>query len=72
MSEHSTTDDAVPFEEAAKILGVTPEKIAQYVNAGVLAAKALPGNPHDIGLTEKRVIPRQALDQFAAKLAQKE
>ncbi|HET6385617.1 MAG TPA: hypothetical protein VFJ58_19675 [Armatimonadota bacterium] len=60
-------EDCVSAAEAAKILGVSPESITQFMNAGVLPAKAMEGNPHDIGLTQMRQIARPDLEAFAAK-----
>lgn len=61
-------EDAITIEEAAKILGVTPDRVVQWTNAGVLAVRATgPNNYHDIGLPQLRLIPRKAVEEFAAR-----
>ncbi len=61
-------EDAVTIEEAAKILGVEPSRITQWANAGVLAVRSMgPNNPHDVGLPQLRLIPRKAIEEFAAR-----
>jgi hypothetical protein len=58
-------EEDLTFEEAAKKMGVSVERIAQWANAGVLVVRGF-GGAGTANL--KRLVPAKAVDELMLKL----